>query len=272
MEQLRYELERAAELLVRARVRVAFTGAGVSAESGIPTFRGKEGLWEQVSPEEFGTPWGVAELLRKTPERFFQFLRRVGEILFSAQPNPAHKTLGSWEQMGFLQGVVTQNVDDLHEAGGSRTLFKLHGDLFRWRCLSCSRTYRFQRSHLEGILAELLHLQSLRELLAALPRCSCGGFLRPDVVLFGEALPPEEVQGALSLLSECDALIIVGSSGVVEPAAGMARMVAERGGKLIEVNLEPGAFTPFAEVHLFGPAGTLLPMLSRTLFGEPLES
>lgn len=263
---LESELYRACEILAHARVRVAFTGAGVSAESGIPTFRGENGLWQEVSPEEFGTPWGILEVLRTSPTRFLKLIRRISEIVLNAQPNPAHITLAEWERLGVLKGVVTQNVDDLHEAGGTRTLYKLHGDLYRWRCLGCGEVQRFQRNHLKDLVHNLTHLHHLSQLLELLPRCSfCSGWLRPDVVLFGETLPPYEVAGALALLKDCDALLIVGSSGVVEPAAGMARRVAECGGTLIEINLEPGAFTPYCEVHLFGPCGEILPRLFRLL-------
>lgn len=257
--------QQAVEILLEARGAVAFTGAGVSAESGIPTFRGEGGIWKEVPPEEFGTPWGIAHLIRTAPERLFKMLRRIGEILLSAEPNPAHKTLGSWEEKGILKGVVTQNVDDLHELGGTKNIYKLHGDLFRWRCLTCGAIRRFQRKDLQELLERITRsFRHLFDLLELLPHCEgCGALMRPDVVLFGEPLPPQEVAGALHLLEQCDVLLVIGTSGVVEPAAGMARMVHNRGGILIEVNLEPGALTPYSQVHLFGEAGEILPALGE---------
>ena len=252
--------EKARDLIRNAHRIVAFTGSGISAESGIPTFRGEGGIWNTVSVEEFGTPQGVAYLLTRAPDRLLRYLSQMGELVLKAQPNPAHLALAHLEKLGKLLGVITQNVDDLHEQAGTKTVFKLHGDLFRWRCLHCSHTFSFTRQK----LLDLLHaMEEKKQIVPLLPRCSCGGFLRPDVVLFGEALPSEAIAGSIGLLQKCDLLLIVGTSGVVEPAASLARQTLYRGVPAIEINRESTPYSSICSVSLLGKAGEILPQLIR---------
>lgn len=257
-------VDEARRILAASRRIVAFTGAGVSAESGIPTFRDAGGLWERVSPEEFGTPWGIADLVRRRPDRLVEVLAELAGVVLEAEPNPAHQTIGALERAGRLAGVVTQNVDDLHERGGTRTIRKLHGDLGRFRCLGCDRTDMRSREALAAIVRGLTATAALTadQLLAAAPRCpSCRALERPDVVLFGEMLPESEVEGARRLLADADCLLVVGTSGSVEPAASFARTVVRGGAPMIEINLAPTDLTPLATVSLFAPAGEILPEL-----------
>jgi NAD-dependent deacetylase len=256
----------AVSLLKRSRKIVAFTGAGISAESGLPVFRGPGGIWEEVDVEEFGTPWGIGRVLREAPERLFIRLKKVAEQFFNALPNPAHIALGRGEEEGIVLGVVTQNVDDLHEQGGTKTIFKLHGDLLKWRCIRCGKKQKWDRDDLYEKIRSLFSLSSLQDILSSLPRCSCSSLMRPDVVLFGEPLPVEEIEGAERLLREGDCLLIVGTSGVVEPAASLARMAIRRGIPAIEINREPSLYSSSLSVSLFGKAGDILPALFSRAF------
>ncbi len=255
-------MDRARALLADASRIVAFTGAGISAESGIPTFRGKDGLWNDVEVETFGTPWGIRALLDNDPGRLASHLLDRADVLLDAQPNAAHKAIADLEQAGRLAGVVTQNVDGLHRDAGSRNIFCLHGDLINWRCVDCRQLHQHSRPGLKQLVQSFTGATTANEILSQIPHCQvCGGLTRPGVVLFGEELPTDQVEGAVDLLARCDLLLVIGTSGVVEPAASFARTVVRRGAPMIELNMEPGDLTSSATVSLFGAAGNILPEL-----------
>ncbi len=230
----------AARLVARGRV-VAFTGAGVSAESGIPTFRGRGGLWERFKPEELATP----EAFARDPARVWAWYKWRLSLVLSAKPNPAHLALAELERMGLLTAVITQNVDGLHQAAGSKRVVELHGSLRRARCTRCGFKVRLSRVPEEE-----------------LPRCpACRGLLRPDVVWFGESLPADAWLEAVELASSCKCMLVIGTSCAVYPAASLP-LIAKRGGAaLVEVNLEATPLTAIADVSLRGRAGELLPLL-----------
>ncbi len=234
-----------AKLLACSRFAIAFTGAGISAESGVPTFRGKNGLWKTYRAEELATP----EAFRKDPPLVWSFYRwRMGKII-RAKPNPAHYALAELERMGILKAVITQNVDDLHREAGSRGLIELHGNIFRVRCTSCSYTENLKES---GRLDEFLEERDL-------PRCpKCGSLLRPDVVWFGEPLPQTALAEAFSIAEKADLVLVIGTSGLVYPAAYIPYIVKERGGKVVEVNTERSGITPIADIFLRGRAGEVM--------------
>jgi len=247
-------LGHASRILARSRFTIAFTGAGISAESGVPTFRGPNGLWENHRPEELATP----EAFRRDPKLVWDFYRWRMRKILEARPNPAHYALAELERMRVLKAVITQNVDDLHREAGTRNLVELHGNIFRVRCTSCHYRENLKES---GRVHEFVESEDL-------PKCPrCGSLLRPDVVWFGEALPREALEEAFRLAEKADAVLVVGTSGVVYPAAYIPYIVKERGGRVIEVNVEKSGITPIADVFLRGKAGEILPKLVELVRG-----
>jgi NAD-dependent deacetylase len=247
-------LSHAAKILARSRFAIAFTGAGISAESGVPTFRGFNGLWKRYRPEELATP----EAFKRDPHLVWEFYRWRMRRILDAKPNPAHYALAELERMGLLRAVITQNVDDLHREAGTRNLIDLHGNIFRVRCTSCDYRENLKES---GRVYEFVDSKDL-------PRCPrCGSLLRPDVVWFGEALPRDALEEAFRLAGKADTVIVVGTSGVVYPAAYIPYIVKEHGGRVIEVNVERSGITPIADVFLRGKAGEVLPKLVELVRG-----
>lgn len=242
---------RAAAILRRARTAVALTGAGVSTESGLPDFRSPGGLWADVDPLR------VASLtaFRRHPQEFYAFYRRRLSLLRRARPNPAHRALAHLERAGLLRAVITQNVDGLHQAAGSRRVLEIHGSLRHAACPGCG--WRTDIAVLEEALDA-----------GTLPRCRrCASPLKPDVVLFEELLPLEVFTEAEQLCREADVLLVVGSSLQVTPAAFLPRIVLEQGGCLIIVNREPTPFDAEAAVVLRAAAGTILPAIAAQAAG-----
>jgi len=245
-EDLPEALERAGELLRPARRVAVMTGAGISAESGLATFRGAGGLWEGHRVEEVATP----SAFRRNPSLVWRFYnaRRAG--LRTAAPNPGHLALVRLEErLGDGFTVLTQNVDGLHRAAGSRRVLELHGSLRRVRCTGCAAA-----------------LDRGTEPLDELPRCAaCGQMLRPDVVWFEEPLPEDVWRQAEVAASGCECFLVVGTSAVVYPAAGLILSAQAKGAAVIEVNLERTAASSHADVSLLGPAGQVLPLLVEKL-------
>ncbi|MFA4639978.1 NAD-dependent protein deacetylase [Pyrococcus kukulkanii] len=236
-----------AGVLVSSKNVIAFTGAGISAESGVPTFRGKDGLWKKYRPEELATP----EAFARDPKLVWEFYKwRIRKIL-QAKPNPAHYALVELERMGILKAVITQNVDDLHREAGTNNLIELHGNIFRVKCTSCDYGEYLKET---GRVNEILSQE--------LPRCpKCNSLLRPDVVWFGEPLPEGALRKAFRLAETVDAVIVVGTSGVVYPAAYIPFIVKENGGTVIEVNVQESGITPIADFFCRGKAGEVLPRI-----------
>lgn len=246
-DDLDQALEHAAGLLRRARRATVLTGAGVSAESGLATFRGAGGLWEGHHVEDVATPQAFA----RDPGLVWRFYhaRRAG--LVKARPNPGHAALAALEdRLGSDRfTLATQNIDGLHQAAGSRHVLELHGSLRRVRCTVCAAVSD------EGL-----------EPLPERPHCDgCGGLLRPDVVWFYEPLPEAVWQEAEAAARSCDCFLVVGTSAVVYPAAGLIELAREAGSCLIEVNLERTAASAFTHASLFGPSGQVLPQLVQLL-------
>ncbi|MFN3413888.1 MAG: SIR2 family NAD-dependent protein deacylase [Thermoanaerobaculum sp.] len=236
----------AALLLSRAKNVVVFTGAGVSAESGLATFRGAGGLWEGHRVEDVATP----EAFARDPLLVWRFYAMRRESAKKAQPNPGHKAIAKLEELFPSLVVVTQNVDALHRRAGSRKVLELHGSLWRIRCDRCGREREDERVPLPELP----------------PRCSlCGGMERPAVVWFGEALPEDVFAQAQRACLEADAMLVVGTSGVVWPAAGLVALAAAAGAAIIEVNPEPSALAYLATVQIPMKAGEALPALTAKL-------
>jgi len=239
-------LDEAAMLLRRARSAIAFTGAGISVESGIPHFRGEGGLWTKFDP------YKVAHIdtFRKDPAQYWTY--SLNHRRADAQPNPAHRALVELEQLGHLRAVVTQNTDGLHQKAGSGRVIELHGSSHEVVCLDCEA--RVPRDQADRMNRE--HCPP------SCPACG-GGFLKPTVVLFGEALPVDALREAQALATAADLVLIVGSSLQVYPAAGIPRLARQHGAELCIVNAEPTAFDSVAAVVINGKAGEVLPELVR---------
>lgn len=227
---------------------VALTGAGISAESGVPTFRGPGGLWRNYSPERLATPEAFAE----NPRLVWEWYDWRRSLVRKAESNAGHRALvelewrktdGFREPGGFT--LVTQNVDGLHDRAGSRNVVKLHGDIWLVRCVGCGTEERNEHVPLPDLP----------------PRCRCGALLRPGVVWFGEPLPAAAWQRAVEASARAQVFLVIGTSAVVYPAAGLAEVARAAGGKLAIVNAEPTPLDPLADWVWHGPAGELLPRL-----------
>lgn len=233
---------------VRERIRTAervvvFSGAGVSRESGLDTFRGAGGLWERMRPEELATP----EAFRADPGKVWRWYAWRYRQAAEARPNPAHAAVARLETLFPAVLVVTQNVDGLHQRAGSQSLLELHGTITRAVCERCGASRD---------MGEAVAESSERP-----PLCSCGGRLRPAVVWFGEMLPEEVLVRAYEEATFCDLFLSVGTSAVVYPAAGLIELAHQAGACLIEVNPEPTPFSHVMDLRLAAPAGEALPAL-----------
>lgn len=239
------EVEKAVDILKNAKKLVVITGAGVSAESGVPTFRGKDGLWKNYRAEDLATPWAF----QRDPETVWKWYDWRRGIISKAQPNPGHKAIKELEDLfdDFL--LITQNVDGLHGRAGSKKIIEIHGNLWRVFCIKC------------GSKKELLDVP-LKEIP---PKCTCGGLLRPDVVWFGESLDMDLMQRSYDALDRCDALIVCGTSGVVQPVASFPSYAKSHGAKVIEVNLEKTPISSIADVTILGKSGEVLPKIVSRL-------
>ncbi|AGA30961.1 SIR2 family NAD-dependent protein deacylase [Singulisphaera acidiphila] len=239
------DLEKAAKLLAKAGSVAVLTGAGISAESGIPTFRGLGGLWNGRDPMSLATPQAFAA----NPALVWEFYNWRRELVTRAEPNPGHRALTELAGKLTCFTLVTQNVDRLHQRAGSRDVLELHGNLFEVRCTGCGQT--FDR---DG------------ETLPPLPHCEvCGQLLRPGVVWFGETLPPAIWEAAEAAVRQARLLLVVGTSAVVYPAAGLVATAQSAGGAVIEINLEPTPISDEVDLALHGKAAAILPLLTDLL-------
>ena len=229
------------QLVDRSRAIAFFGGAGVSTESGIPDFRSTGGLYHQewkYPPEEILSH----TFYKSNPEEFFRFYR-AKMLAPGARPNAAHVKLAEWEAAGKLTAVITQNIDGLHQAAGSRRVLELHGSVHRNHCERCGKFYALDR---------ILETQGV-------PRCSCGGIIKPDVVLYEEPLDQDVLRAAVRALAEADLLIIGGTSLNVYPAAGLIRYY--RGGRIVLVNKSPVAQDLAADLVITDPIGEVFAQL-----------
>lgn len=244
------------------------TGAGISAESGIPTFRGKGGLWEKYRPEIYATTMGLVSTFENKPEKIVDFLNDFYPFLLNAKPNPGHIALAVMQKEGILKAVVTQNIDSLHQQAGSRSVIELHGNAFRIRCTDCLKTITCEKDRIKEMV-ELLkmyrrqRLQLLRILSRYFPKCECGGRFRIDIVLFGETLPPDALKEAYRVLENCSLLLVIGTSLVIYPVASLPLYVKERGVRIVEINNEPSNFP--CDLFIQGKAGEILPEILKIL-------
>ncbi len=255
------EIKKAAEFLLNSKFAIAFTGAGVSQESGIPTFRDPGGIWDMVSPEEFGTPQGLLSSVMRNPEKVKNFLKKSLETMFSAKPNKGHIAIAQLEEEGIIKWVITQNIDNLHQFAGSKNVIEFHGNLYRWRCINCMKAKKMEKDEFIALTSKILEIEPFNFgfLLEMLPKCECGGIMRIDVVLFGE--PVKDLDRGFKIASEADVVLVLGTSGVVYPAALVPRIVSERGGKVIEINPHSPGYKAIADVYINLSFASAIPMI-----------
>jgi len=238
------KIKRVREILREAKKIAVLTGAGISAESGVPTFRGEDGIWKKFTASELATP----EAFRTNPRRVWEWYGwRRGEML-EAKPNPGHYALAEIEKQATEFALITQNIDNMHILAGSRNVLEIHGNIFRNRCTVCGQKEHDERSDFSEP--------------NELPICGkCGSPARVDVVWFGEQLPERELSASLAAAESCDVFISAGTSALVYPAAHFPELAKRTGATLIEVNLEPTHLTQIADFSFLGKTGEILPEL-----------
>ena len=244
---MRTGAERLAELIRESGCTVALTGAGVSVPSGIPDFRTPEtGLWENVDPMEVAH----IEVFERDPARFWSYYRPRFHSLGDKRPNPAHEALAELERRGLLEGVITQNIDRLHRAAGSENVVEVHGSIETSSCTRCDAAYGIEE------------VEALFDAEGVAVCATCGGPVKPDVVLFGELLPESAMARAQRLAERAELMLCVGSSLAVHPVAGLPRLTLERGGRLAIVTKGPTPYDGEAELKL---GGEMVEALAATL-------
>ena len=240
-------IQQAAQKIKDAHRSIAFTGAGISVESGIPPFRGPDGLWSRYDPQ-------VLELsyFQRHPLESWEVIKEIFYDFFGqAQPNPAHEALAQLESAGYLHGIITQNIDNLHQQAGSRDVTEFHGTSRRLTCLSCRQTWEF-------------HLDMLDNLPPACPRC--GGLLKPDFIFFGEGIPPQAYRRSLAETERADVWLVIGTTGEIMPASRLPIEAQRNGALMIEVNLRPSNYTStITDIFLPGNASEVLSALAEAV-------
>ena len=227
------------DYLMEAKAAMALTGAGISAESEIPTFRGVQGLWEKYDIMEFAH----IDSFKSNPAKVWQMLLELDQTIINAKPNAGHLALAELERMGMLRMVVTQNVDNLHQAAGSKEVVEFHGNSQNFRCIECGRSYRRSAIDLDNLP----------------PRCYCHGLIKPDVIFFGEAIPWAANLKAFEMAKRCDLILVIGTSAVVAPAGEIPVMAKQCGAKVVEINPEETVLTgSVSDLLLKGSASEVL--------------
>lgn len=245
MDKLQRLIDNASEAIINSSLTLALTGAGISVESGIPDFRSAGGLWSRFDPSEYAT----IEAFRANPEKVWQMLAEMDKVVSAAKPNPAHIALGELERMGYLHYIITQNIDNLHQEGGSRNVIEYHGNSSTLSCLWCGKSYS-SRDKRDTIP----------------PRCQCGKILKPDVVFFGEPIPSEALNRSFQLASSAQVLMVIGTSALVSPANTIPTIAKQNRAKIIEINMERTHLTDsITDIFLQGKAGEVVPALVQAV-------
>jgi NAD-dependent deacetylase len=236
-------IQRAAKDILHSKKTIAFTGAGISVESGIPDFRGAQGLWQKYDPDEYAHIYAFYS----NPDKVWLMLKEMFRLIIEAKPNPAHIGLAELERMGLLSSVITQNVDGLHQAAGNKNVIEFHGTHRTLSCPKCSQK-------IDGTSLKIEDLP---------PRCSrCSSLLKPDVVFFGESIPWEAQIMSSKESKSCTTMLVIGTSVVVYPAQSIPITAKDRGAIIIEINLEPTPLTDQISDYLIcGSAGEIIPAI-----------
>ena len=255
-KKLNEEVESAAELILNSKYGVSLTGSGISVASGVSTFRGPNGLWTKYGePDMSGyqkfleNPKSWWEKRLKSKSIFNGLINQIKE----SKPNNGHYALAELESMKLLKAVITQNIDNLHQAAGSKNVIEIHGNLYKLRCISCNS--RFDRDEF-----------SLDKLDILPPKCPhCQGIIKPDAVMFGESIPQDVLQRSREESKVCDCMLVVGTSAVIIPAADFPILAKRHGASLIEINPSETPLTPSCDIILRGPSEKVLPLLVKSI-------
>ena len=239
-------MENAAVKIKKSKHCIALTGAGISVESGIPPFRGKDSLWEKYDPMKYAD---IAYFLKNPGDVWNVFLREMKELLVSAQPNPAHKGLADLEKMNLLSTIITQNIDGLHQKAGNSDVIEFHGSFASFYCLDCGNRKKAEEINLDEIP----------------PKCEkCNGIFRPDCVFFGEMISRDNLERSNIEASQCDVMLVIGTSALVQPAASIPGIAKGAGACVIEVNPQKTPLTgTVADISLTGNAGDIMTRLVK---------
>ena len=237
-------LEKAVQIIRNSNNIVVFTGAGSSTESGIADFRSEGGLWSRYEPSIYANYFYFLE----DPSKFWEMHNELVEILIKAEPNDIHLGVVELEKRGKVSAIITQNVDALHQKAGSGTyrsvpIYELHGSYIKLQCIECRKEFDFDQVETKGI---------------KYPVCKCGGFIKPKVILFGEALPSGVLDAAMNASQNCDCFLMVGSSLLVSPANFLPQIAKQSGAKLIFINRDPTPLDGIADIFLKGSGGKIL--------------
>lgn len=249
------KITEAASIVQKAQNPVVLTGAGVSKESGVPTFRDTlDGLWARYDPEQLATP----QAFRANPRLVWDWYEYRRNLVRQSQPNPGHYALAALEKRPHALPIITQNVDDLHEQAGSENVIHLHGNIAQTKCFDDCRG--------KPTLLNITQLTWDAE--AGPPKCPyCGAWARPNVVWFGELLPEQALMQAQNISESCDVMIVIGTSGLVTPAANMPRYAKSAGAMIIEVNPDYSMITRIADIKLEGASGEIMPKIIESIGG-----
>ncbi|MBN2484140.1 MAG: hypothetical protein JXD21_08080 [Candidatus Omnitrophica bacterium] len=246
---------------------VAFCGAGLSCESGIPAFRGEDGLWEKYDPQKYVSQSGIDRLLKEDPVALKEFLLDVLGIIVRAKVNPAHILLSRLEREGYLLGTITQNIDGLHHQAGSINIAELHGNIYRFYCPQCLEEVTLTKTQLQGALLRLQIAKSSREIVHVIKDMMglcpvCGSRLKSSVILFGQMLPQDEIEKAEQYIENAETLLCIGTSGTVHPAVSFPYYAKENGAQIVTINPQPTVLDEIADLiiaeHVGKCAQTLL--------------
>lgn len=240
---------------------VALTGAGISVPSGVPDFRGEAGLWRRYEPELYAS----YRQFCRDPSYFWEMHLDIMKTLVNAVPNPAHRALALLEEMHLMEGIITQNIDGLHQKAGSTVVYELHGTNESCSCIDCGKHFSTQEISTTLFSIKKEKLISLMRSGKKIPRCDCGGFIKPDVILFGELLPEQPVHAARELARSCDLLLVIGTSLTVQPAGSIPLIAMECGSTLAIINKGPGPLDVCADIVLLGSAEEIMPRVLEHL-------
>lgn len=235
-------------VLAQAKRVAVLTGAGISAESGVPTFRDKHGLWQKFKPEELASMDGFL----RNPELVWEWYQSRRHVIHTVQPNPGHVALAEMEQLFPAFTLITQNIDRLHQRAGSTQVYELHGNIIDNYCVRCTHPHDYQYSE-----------ETAQQ---TIPRCTyCGGLVRPAVVWFGEMLPEDVLLTAQEAAMECDVFLSIGTSAEVYPAAHLPLYARQAGAYVVEINPTPTQLTPLVDAAIQAPSGKALPLIVEQL-------
>lgn len=240
----------------RALKTTALTGAGISKESGIPTFREDDGLWQKYNPSIYANLAGLMLRFLHGPQDVVNFATDFTEPILNARPNSAHMALATLEKDYNLSALITQNIDNLHQEAKSEQIIELHGNIYRAICQRCQSSFMISRKDLMNFIESLQkHSRSRIKLFRIYrelyPKCNCGGRFRPDIVFFGESLNQENIDRAYQVLSKSSLVFLVGTSSVVYPAASLPVYAKENGARIIEINLERSQLSDISDYNIF---------------------